>query len=280
MDHTAEFEQIRTKVKQRQAAIERQICARLNARAHPAPWADNIPEIVRSYCAGYNVKYCGHYRDYDAYAVKFKPPRDSYAYDTCIIGFPTYVLVKPGSSELMQISDINFAITNELHLQDMDSSDQAAKECLVFSSPLPELYAIPKTPEPGEGRLTRAQRAQKMSEQIQRETEALAAKGKRPYVWADDIPENIRQFCDGYKVEYCGVYEGQDVYSVSLRAPEDSIFDFSDDICYCGFPCYVLDPRDGSNKLIQVSDHDFKISKAVAAQLEQLRAAGHPKRTN
>ena len=280
MDHTAEFEQIRTKVKQRQTAIERQICARLDAREHPAPWADNIPELVRSYCAGYDVKYCGRYQDYDAYAVKFKPPRDIYAYNTCIIGFPTYVLVKPNSSELRQISDIDFAITNALHLQNRVYSDQYVNDDLVFTCPLPELYPIPRTPEPGEGRLTRAQRAQQMSERIQRETEELAAKSKSPYVWADDIPENIRKFCDGYKVEYCGVYEGQDVYSVSLRPPEDSIFDFSDDICYCGFPCYVLDPLDGSHKLIQVSDHDFKISNAVSAQLEQLRAAGHPKRTN
>ena len=96
-----------------------------------------------------------------------------------------------------------------------------------------------------------------------------------PYVWDDDIPDYVRHYCDGYNVEYFGIYEGYDVYAVSFRSSDPLV---GDDECISGYPAFLLVARDGSGKAKQVSDVDFKICNATFDQVRKLRAAGHPKR--
>ena len=109
---------------------------------------------------------------------------------------------------------------------------------------------------------------------MQAEIEASLS-GTAPYVWDDDIPDYVRHYCDGYNVEYFGIYEGYDVYAVSFRSSDPLV---GDDECISGYPAFLLVARDGSGKAKQVSDVDFKICNATFDQVRKLRAAGHPKR--
>ena len=110
---------------------------------------------------------------------------------------------------------------------------------------------------------------------MQAEIEASLSGTAAPYVWDDDIPDYVRHYCDGYNVEYFGIYEGYDVYSVSFRSSDPLV---GDDECIEGYPAFLLVARDGSGKAKQVSDVDFKICNATFDQVRKLRAAGHPKR--
>ena len=110
---------------------------------------------------------------------------------------------------------------------------------------------------------------------MQAEIEARLSGTAAPYEWDDDIPDYVRHYCDGYDVEYFGIYEGYDVYSVSFRSSDPLV---GDDECIEGYPAFLLVARDGSGKAKQVSDVDFKICNATFDQVRKLRAAGHPKR--
>ena len=121
-----------------------------------------------------------------------------------------------------------------------------------------------------------------LNERLNKETQELQARIEDslkgiapPYVWDDDIPDYVRHYCDGYDVEYFGIYEGYDVYSVSFRSSDPLV---GDDECIEGYPAFLLVARDGSGKAKQVSDVDFKICNATFDQVRKLRAAGHPKR--
>ena len=118
------------------------------------------------------------------------------------------------------------------------------------------------------------ERLLKKSLKLQAEIEARLS-GTAPYVWDDDIPDYVRHYCDGYNVEYFGIYEGYDVYAVSFRSSDPLV---GDDECISGYPAFLLVARDGSGKAKQVSDVDFKICNATFDQVRKLRAAGHPKR--
>lgn len=85
----------------------------------------------------------------------------------------------------------------------------------------------------------------------------------------------MRHYCDGYDVEYFGIYKGYDVYSVSFRSSDPLV---GDDECIEGYPAFLLVARDGSGKAKQVSDVDFNICNATFDQVRKLRATGHPKR--
>lgn len=69
-------------------------------------------------------------------------------------------------------------------------------------------------------------------------------------MWDDDIPDYVRHYCDGYNVEYFGIYEGYDVYAVSFRSSDPLV---GDDECIEGYPAFLLVARDGSGKAKQVS---------------------------
>ena len=119
------------------------------------------------------------------------------------------------------------------------------------------------------------ERMNKKWRKMQAEIEARLSGTAAPYVWDDDIPDYVRHYCDGYDVEYFGIYEGYDVYSVSFRSSDPLV---GDDECIEGYPAFLLVARDGSGKAKQVSDVDFKICNATFDQVRKLRAAGHPKR--
>ncbi len=83
---------------------------------------------------------------------------------------------------------------------------------------------------------------------MQAEIEASLSGTAAPYMWDDDIPDYVRHYCDGYNIEYFGIYEGYEVYSVSSRSSDPLV---GDDECIEGYPAFLLVARDGSGKAKQ-----------------------------
>ena len=82
-----------------------------------------------------------------------------------------------------------------------------------------------------------------------------------------EIPDNIKEFCKGFDDEYCGVFEGQYVYSVRPQANPNELYQAP----RIGFPAYLLVSPETPNQARQVSDRTFKITNAISEQREELR---------
>lgn len=98
--------------------------------------------------------------------------------------------------------------------------------------------------------------------------------------FADDIPEYVRNVCEGDYVEYCGEYHTQgklwDVYYFAPRIihllEKEGLYPL------LGYPQYLLLAKDDSDLVMMVSDEDLEITAAVGKQTEQLRKEGHKRR--
>lgn len=98
--------------------------------------------------------------------------------------------------------------------------------------------------------------------------------------FADDIPEYVRNVCEGDYVEYCGEYHTQDkLWDVYYFAPR-IIHLLEKEGLYplLGYPQYLLLAKDDSDLVMMVSDEDLEITAAVGKQTEQLRKEGHKRR--
>lgn len=98
--------------------------------------------------------------------------------------------------------------------------------------------------------------------------------------FADDIPEYVRNVCEGDYVEYCGEYNTQGkLWDVYYFAPRIVTLFEKDGLCpLLGYPQYLLLAKDGSDLVMMVSDEKLEITDAVDKQAEQLRKEGHKRR--
>ena len=85
-----------------------------------------------------------------------------------------------------------------------------------------------------------------------------------------EIPEILQRLCKGYQIKYCGLYQDQDVDSITFRHPPG--------VRVCtGLPAYLLVSRDGHETVAQVSDEDFAITRALIAQAPKPKDEPKPK---
>lgn len=93
--------------------------------------------------------------------------------------------------------------------------------------------------------------------------EALQAKEELAYRAAKKqqalalVPQQVKDYCEGFGIKYQGRYQEYKVFSVYIESDYDCP-------CYTGFPSYVLWSQKQSDSIRQVSDINLEITSYFA----------------